>query len=232
MAGFLFRKIIALLIWWRQALRTKSPNAENEQSSKYHNARSSSSFRSTLRGGMIVLPLLSVLTISITLVESQALRSVNSYSTVGTYFGLLVLGALVVYIYGKMHWTRSYSLGKRNSATKVPEWIVIGSMAAMTGVIALLVTFLSDTLDALWNFNIPDYKMSAIAILLGGLTISWIYIGATLFSVKRELTDQQRDWEKTWGKRFATLENALSTTIGKYLMFIIVIAVAAILIFV
>ncbi len=79
MAGYLFRKVIALLIWWRQTLRTKSKHAEKRASelsekSKYHNEKISRGFRWIINVVGIFLWLFSILSISFAIIQNFLAR--------------------------------------------------------------------------------------------------------------------------------------------------------------
>jgi hypothetical protein len=234
MAGYFFRKIIALLVWWRQALRTKSTSADGQStatgapSSKkdtanmasYHNAGLSRNFRITINSGLFIMPILSILSISYALVNNGTLDSNEDTASMALYFLMLIVGGLVVYLYGKMKWSRSY--GKRTTTSKAPEWITVGYITIITLSVAGMVAFLGDRIDDL-RVCIDDSIISAIAILIGGLTIAWVYVRYTLFFVKRELTNNRSKTQIRMGEILETIETKTATFFDKHLLHIILI---------
>lgn len=232
MAGYFFRKIIALLVWWRQALRTKStsndgpPISAGEPSSKkdasntaaFHNAGLSRNFRITINSGLVIMPLLSVLSISYAIVNNGTIEAEKGITSILTYFSMLVVGGLVVYLYGKMKWSRSY--GTRTTTSKVPEWITVAYIVLITASVIGMVAFLSERIDNL-RVCISDSVISAIAILMGGLTIAWIYVRYTLFFVKRELLNNRSKTQIRMGEILEKIEKRTALFFDKHLLHVV-----------
>lgn len=220
MTGYFFRKIISLLIWWRQALRTKSNNAEGKEVQKYHSARASNRFRRTMKIGFWFWFLFSTLTMSAALSDSSVITSKEGLCKLGVYLGLIVAGGFVVYFIGKKSWSRSY--GKKETATKIPEWKTVFIMIVISVLTAGIVTLLQFT-DRSLSLGISNKVLTITAILTCGLTISWIYVYETLKSVKKELLGKSTNREKKFNAFLARLEDQLSEKLANYSLVLILL---------
>ncbi|GAB5416806.1 MAG: hypothetical protein Crog4KO_22950 [Crocinitomicaceae bacterium] len=234
MAGYLLRKIIALLIWWRQTLRTKSKHAEKRASelsekSKYHSEKISRRFRWIINGVGVLLLLFSVLSISFAIVQSNFLDAKEGVGAIKVYFIMLLGGGLIVYLYGKMKWSRTYVI--RTTSSKAPEWITVGYIALASFLSWLIVHFFDDSLRSP-DCCIDTSILSFHAILISGITIAWIYVRYTLFYVKRELLGTRTPLQIFLSTCLWKLETALAKFLKKHLFKTALVSALALLAYV
>lgn len=180
LAGYVFKKLISMLIWWRQILRKKQ---ELKQKS-YPQAAATGTFRATLLLGNIVLIAASVWFVVAAIAVACNTEGYD-WAFVVQYLLALVGAGAGVYLLGKSSWSKNWM--PPSKASLMPERMTVVGAVVIGGIVAgLLLTQGSAALES-WGLNLKQPVLTSLAAIFSGLSLAWMYAMFSIPAIKRQL---------------------------------------------
>ena len=185
LSGYLFRKIISLMVWWRQVLRSKSTK-KYQGSSDDSNVKKSrlltASFRFYLIGWTTILIIGSILTISSAI--TNVLDNDDGHILNIIYYAAMILGAgLTIYLWGKSAWSRKWVMNSKVSL--LPEYMTVALLVVIAIGIWAINTYVDMSTVHGWFSGLSQAALVLTASMLTALSIATLYTAMTFIAVKK-----------------------------------------------